>query len=511
MVKIRPELNLEKWPVWVPSNARGETQIKTIEREGAKLEVTPNVKWGHLTTDDQKVYYALVKIWEDAGRPDTFVSFSLRQVSDTVGRGWGTANIESLKAALMRLRATLFVWENSYFDSATGDTVELLDTFNILSELKISRRKSDGATNRGIGYFRFHDYIVANLIRNYTKPLLFNVVLRFRSEIAQLLYTRLDFFLADRPKYERYTAALFEDLGLHGTAYKYPSKRVQTLTSALKELEGAPLSKGGIIETATIEEGARGTDYKAVFKKGRARHAPAASSLPAETKRIEKGEVPVSGDETHAAELVRFFNLTFFGREDASAINRRSLDQAVTLVSGRGVERARAVVTYAYREAPKTKFAIKTFGGIIQYENPAIAEHDQKADEQRRKEERAKAERAAQDAQDAHRAAQATQLDAEMVEAERNAPAAFQGFIRYVEKRRNEVSKKFAQIPTIQKRMLDDFTHPERRRELWQEWKQLQTTEQKKPIPQPEKKQLTSEEDPETIARLIGESLGMET
>src|SRR5437773_1480127 len=76
---IRPELNLEKWPaIWQPAQSRNKLNEIVIERTitqldknklSAKVEVTANSKYGPLTTEDQKIYYALQKLWEETGKP----------------------------------------------------------------------------------------------------------------------------------------------------------------------------------------------------------------------------------------------------------------------------------------------------------------------------------------------------------------------------------------------------------------------------------------------------------
>src|SRR5919109_3914829 len=75
--KIRPDLNLEKWSIWQPSKSKTKPRERIIRREivlpdgrevSAEVEVGFTNK-GVLTTEDQKTFYALIKIWEDKGRP----------------------------------------------------------------------------------------------------------------------------------------------------------------------------------------------------------------------------------------------------------------------------------------------------------------------------------------------------------------------------------------------------------------------------------------------------------
>ena len=122
--------------------------------------------------------------------------------------------------------------------------------------------------NKEVGYFKFNDFALKNLLSNHTKPVLFDTVLGFRSEIAQMLYTYLDLILADKTHFERRSFELFGDLGLRGRAYRNVSNRKQILDRALKELEGVPLSTG-MINLAALERTKDNKDYKVVFKKGR--------------------------------------------------------------------------------------------------------------------------------------------------------------------------------------------------------------------------------------------------
>src|SRR5207237_8271696 len=117
------------------------------------------------------------------------------------------------------------------------------------------------------GYFKFNDFILNNLLHNYTKPLLLEVVLGFKSELAQILYTHLDLIMARRNHYERKTKELFDDLGLEVESYCNPSNRKQLLTKALHELKGVRLTTG-IITTATLERTKDDKDYKLVVRKG---------------------------------------------------------------------------------------------------------------------------------------------------------------------------------------------------------------------------------------------------
>ncbi|MDQ3255184.1 MAG: replication initiation protein, partial [Acidobacteriota bacterium] len=320
----------------------------------------------------------LVKYWEEKGRSITFTSFSLQRLAKILRRKWGKNVRESLKESLTRLRITPFIWENSYFDKETGETVEIEgDPFTILSELKTVRRKKDGHTTSEAGYFRFHDAIVRNLRANHTKPVFLEVVLSFKSEIAQLLYTHLDLILWHKAHYELRTKELFEDLGLDGKTYKNLSDRKRALERALKELRGVHITSG-VITTAALEPTKDEEDYKVVFRRGRAikviteaepEPEPARPAAPTEDKRTAE-----------ARALVSHFHKVFFGASKSHPTSK-AIDQAVMLIARQGTERARYLIEFSHREAPHTKHDIKTFGGIFQYETQALAEYDRKQEQ----------------------------------------------------------------------------------------------------------------------------------
>jgi hypothetical protein len=384
--KVRPELNLEKWAIWQPAKSKSGPTERVIQREislanGNKLSARVEIGFtnrGSLSTEDQRTYYALIKHWEERGRADQQTYFSLRYLAKRLKKKWGTNVIDSLTDSLLRLRTVPFVWTNSYFDATTKETIETLDTFSIVSELRIIKRKADGVVNKEIGYFRFNDFILKNLIANHTKPLLLDTVLSFRSEVAQILYTYLDLIIADKTAYERRTKELFDDLGLEGRAYANRSNRKQVLERALKELQGAPLSTGKIT-SAALERTKDGKDYKLVIRKG-AREPVIEEGSDAQEERGEQYSnkaSPATKTEItiQAEELVRYFHQIFHATEVTHPLST-AVGQAVALIAQYGVEKAKYIVDFSSRVAPETKYRPQTFGGILHYASRALADFE---------------------------------------------------------------------------------------------------------------------------------------
>jgi hypothetical protein len=201
------------------------------------------------------------------------------------------------------------------------------------------------------------------------------VVLSFKSEIAQLLYTHLDLMLARRTTYERRTRELFDDLGLEGKAYRNVSNRVQKLKPALEELTGIRLSTGFII-SAKLEKTVDGKDYKIVITKSPQQELAfiVEDASQAELTPPAQPVPPTSHLADQARELVnRFFQL--FHNTTQSFPSSKAIDQAIALIARHGTELAHFIVDFAHREAGKTKYQPQTFGGILQYAPRAVTEY----------------------------------------------------------------------------------------------------------------------------------------
>jgi hypothetical protein len=393
--KIRPELNLEKWTIFAPAHSKNK-KARTITRtvslpdgsvRTSKVSIDATERLGTLTTEEQKTYYALIKIWEEKGKPIDNISFSLRRVARTRGRKWGKRALDETVNEMRRLTGIPLEWSDSFFNKQTGETIDLLESFHIIDNLKIAlKKRGDKIANREVGYFKFNDFILYNLLQNHTKPLLLDVVLGFKTELAQMLYTHLDLIMARRNHYERKTKELFDDLGLEGSSYRNPSNRKQLLMPALKELKGVRLTTG-IITTATLERTKDDKDYKLVVRKGARMSVPvdehsedafehAAPKIGGEIVLEPQFTAPILSElTTPAKELVSYFFKRFHDVE-TSHPNSKAVSQASSLIARYGMEQACHIVDFAHRAAQETKFKIETFGGILQYTSRALADYE---------------------------------------------------------------------------------------------------------------------------------------
>lgn len=413
--KIRAELNLEQWSIWLPAKSKSEPKPRVLRKEitlengdkiTAQVEISLTAR-GNLTTEDQRTYYALIKYHEDNKRPDDTTYFSLRKLSKILGKSWGTRASETITDSLARLYGTSFLWTQAYEDATTGKRSESLEGFRILEKLKVIRTKQDGHTTRAEGYFKFNDEILANLERNYAKPVLLDVVLSFKSEVAQILYTQLDRILSrDIAIYEKRTKELFEDLGLEGKAYVHASKRKQILIPAIAELENAPLSNGLAIASVKLEKTADGKDFKIIARRGRARRKNATveprsdegqenphskPERPPES-RVEPKTEPTEAERQGDA-LIAYFQQVFFGADKPTTPPaRKHRELAAAIVAQHGEQVSRYIVEFAKTEAEKSNFPIATFGAVANYVDRAVASYTLHQAEVKRREAREREE-----------------------------------------------------------------------------------------------------------------------
>jgi hypothetical protein len=389
--KIRVELNVEKWPaLWRPASSKNNPTLRTLERAfsfddggrgSSKLEIG-FTHLGTLTTEDQKMFYALIRHWEESGKPaDRPVFFSDRLLARLLKKkGWGTNVIEAITASLRRLRTTPLRWIKSYHrNDGTDRQYEEETFFNFLDKLKIVTKREHGHVTNQQGYFQFDCNILANLLANYTKPLLDEEFFKLQTEIGQLLYTHADLILADKTRYERCTRELFLDLGLlDNPSYRYASNRKQALQRPIAELQGMRLSTG-VLKSLSIERTKDGKDYKLIFLKGKY-ETPQPDDLPATlvTEPVvvnHYADSKVPSPRADVEELVKFFHQTFHGIDKADLLTRE-LDQATALIGKYGSERAKHIVLFARGEAAKTNYQVQHFGAILNYASRGNADFD---------------------------------------------------------------------------------------------------------------------------------------
>lgn len=377
---IRPELNLEKWPnIWTPAQSRTKPRLRTLVRKNtlengniicSKVTIDPSLQYGNLTTEDQKTWYALLQLWEQSGKPQT-LTFSLRELARTLGKSWSVKTYESLKKSLKRLNISTFSWENSYYDSKTKKTLDIEDSFHIISELRLAKVSEEHTINNEQCSCRFSELLYQNLISNYTKPVCFGEILKIRSGVAQLIYKYLELVMYNKDYYERTSENLFDDIGLDRDEYKFVSARKKVLFVAIKELKEIKFPTG--ILKINIEETIDKSDWKLVVNK---LTFTTSTTNKADKKQETKTVKEITKQIIEQTPLLKREALSYFIerfglRREAT---KTELDVAENLIKKYqlNLEQVKQFVDYAKCAAIETNYSPKNFNGIVQYIGEAL-------------------------------------------------------------------------------------------------------------------------------------------
>ena len=305
---IRSELNIEKWPLFVTSNYKGKSRtlsrtVKlsdgTIHTRKVIIGLANNVEVGIFKIFDFKGFCALIKMWEEQGRPaEKNVYFSMRRIADFLNLTWGGKTNKEIKSMLLRLREIPIRWSNSFYSKENKGIERLIESFNILSDLKIfEKEQGNGQMTLAISSFRFDRRLLANLLANYSKPLLFDNILKFKKETTILLYRYIDLIMSDKNHFERNTKSLLIDLDLSHDGYPYPAQRKKLFEPVVKELEGIELSTGRISKAELIRT-KDGKDWKVVFDKER-------SDVKNKQKHVLPKKEEISFEKTGVGDLLK--------------------------------------------------------------------------------------------------------------------------------------------------------------------------------------------------------------
>lgn len=375
---VRVDRNLEKWPLWTPSKSRSEGEnapARVIQRnDNHRVTIRPAAGLGDLNTEDQRTLAGLFRIWDLRGRPVGKIPFTLRELSRVLKKKWGGETYKGLQQSLLRLRSTTIEWKSAYVDGEFNEALNKVYPFNILADLELATKTQSGKLVGEGGYFRFHDLIFKNLRLNYTKPVLLDTLIRFKSETAQILYTHFDLMLFGRNRFERRSKELFEDLGILSARFKYASKRKQRLEEAIKELIGVPIPTGRI-KDVRIEKTVDGKDYKVVVIRGAHRHASTEQVLEERESPVPEFEHLVETPELLVAEkLVKKFHKEVASEVEDIAPSSKELEQALSLIQELGEAKSVFLIEYAAKQSRKRGLAPFAFGWLFQWKERALAQ-----------------------------------------------------------------------------------------------------------------------------------------
>lgn len=256
------ELNFDFGQLFYPNEQKKIFEIRYFESfikdaDGNEQRVKAIVKadqtLGTLNTFDERVFYCLVEFWQEQARPIK-VSFSEREIARRLKVQWGRQSAKAIDDSLNRLRTVPIQWRGSFFNAGLEQYTEIKNPFTILSHLLVESTKNR-AFKAQIAEFSFDERIVANLIANHSRPVRLDVILDFRSPLAQSIYTLLERKMYKTPSYHRATRDLFyKDLGILANRYERKAIRHQELRGIRDHLLNLPTSYGEVYNRFEIDE-----------------------------------------------------------------------------------------------------------------------------------------------------------------------------------------------------------------------------------------------------------------
>ena len=407
----RVEFNLEKLPIWSTKPKRGTIFVpsKTIELEPLKtddgqtirrtIKIVPSAEYGYPTVETREHWYGVQHIWEHSIDKKTGdVDFSRRNfIINLLGKTYGKKTRKTFDLSMLQLGHTGLELKHVFYDKENKTTLRELRQFHLLTNLHLTERESANEVVHEKCSVTLHPLIVANLLRGYYKPVLLSVTSQLKSDIARLLYTKLDTQFSHLKKYEISTERFFREHGLEGKKYQTPSGRKQLLERGINELLHKPTSSGAVIAKYEFAKTADTKDWKLLaYSNGKGvQNTPVIElNSPLEVPTVPEKPTPQTVEPpleqstqaspapkvipTETETLLKYFDTTFHGGKRSSR-SQSIIRKASSVVKDHSLPLGKYFIRYAYDKCQETKYKPATFNGISKYLKEALEEHAREA------------------------------------------------------------------------------------------------------------------------------------
>ena len=389
------ERNFEKYPLWsvVPKWGTTFTSSKIIELEPhtfpdgrvvqRRVKIIPHAELGYITVKTQEIWYALLHLWwqlSEEERKTGIIEFSRRElIVRILGKQFGKDQVKALEKAIKQLAGNLLHFEYLFYDREKDELLKEVEGFTMLTRYHFTRKDTQSDIVHDKCTVTLNPVVVSNLLAGYCKPVIPSVILSIKSDIARLLYSKLDTQFSHYRKYEISTERFFREHGLEASEYKYPSSRKRLLEKAIKELTGKPTSSGAVIERYEFLRTADKKDWKLLtYSDGKAEKKDNVINLKktkqASQKQKKKSSPQPQKLSPEIEELLAFFDTTFHGGKRTSR-TKPIIQTASSVINDHGLLKGKYFVRYAFAQAQKTSYEPSTFNGISQYLQEALEEH----------------------------------------------------------------------------------------------------------------------------------------
>jgi hypothetical protein len=235
----------------------------------------PNKGYGVLTTRHQRALFVLQHLWQQQGghlatldgKRSAVLTCSSWQLEEHLFGSHGGEEKRMAKRIIHELNSIPIKIEN-YVDRdgyvSNFETNGLIRGYTFAS----SRRVQDGQMGFPWVEIYLGPLVVKAFEENEIKPLHLGVVRGFKSDIAALLYPKLDYLLSLHDETEHRLDGLVQKLGLTGEQLEQRSYRLRKFNRPIEELKGKPLSSGGEL-LVDVKPTTDGQDWKLVATRSR--------------------------------------------------------------------------------------------------------------------------------------------------------------------------------------------------------------------------------------------------
>lgn len=182
---------------------------------------------------DQDVYVALLQLIDVRGMPESgWLSFSIYELVELMGRGHSGRDYQQVRQSLLRLSSTTIESNNAFYHG--GKKRYITDSFSLLSQVKLAEYEDPEGNSTDRNAVLLSDYFRESYQANYLKNIDSRFYWSLSSPIAKRLYRLIDKKRAGRRTWEAELFSLKDRIPL--SDYKYASKIKEKLAPAHAEL-----------------------------------------------------------------------------------------------------------------------------------------------------------------------------------------------------------------------------------------------------------------------------------
>jgi hypothetical protein len=382
---VRSEVNFLTYPFFCLDNRWHTDRLKieyhrTLDRGEGREEISWRVlahqEYGLPGPFDWELHKAIEAIINERGFPvRNPIPFSLRELCRRMGISYaGSKTIAEIKAALLRITSTMVESKRTFYSKPKKRWIE--DNFHLYDRV-VYRGDAlpDSTVPADTNYLFLGSWYLENLNALYVSLL----DLHYRRSLSVALARRL---------YEIFGVKFYglRDSKAPGLRYAYstvcallPVKRHRYLSQAHRQLDPAhqELIATGFLERVEWQTTAGPPpEWYLHYVPGLRARQPAVAPPPgagaaAPLAPQEAGGAALSSLASSARELVSHFRKGLVERPKRRP-SVKDLQQAEALLREQGEERARAIVTYALQQAPRTGFQMQHFGAVLGYQEAAL-------------------------------------------------------------------------------------------------------------------------------------------